>query len=36
MNTNTVYIQEDFDAEQAIQEALAIICGQTETKSEED
>ena len=39
MNTNTVYIQDDFNADQAIAEALAIICGQTiesENKSEED
>ena len=28
-------IQEDFDADQSIQDALAIICGQTELESED-
>lgn len=30
MKANTVYIQEDFNADQAIADALVIICGQTE------
>ena len=34
MTANTVYIQEDFDANQAIQDALAIICGQIENTVE--
>lgn len=36
MNANTVYIQDDFNAEQAIADALVIICGQTENNIEEN
>lgn len=35
MEANTVYIQEDFDAQKAIDEALAIICGQLENNQED-